>query len=244
MNLWARILFLLRIKTGTTLDRAEDPLEVMTYVHGQQQELLHKVRQGLVEVAVSKRRLEMQVEKLQTRVPQIEEQARRALGLGREDLARIALQRKQTAVRELAGLERQAADVGEEERKLAFAEQQVSARIEELRVRREALSARYTAAEAQVRVNEALSGLSGDTADLGAALARAEEKVELMQARASALDALVGSDLLALPPATSDVVERELNELASRDAVDDELAALKAELQGYEWDTHGPRYAK
>jgi len=244
MSLWSRILLLFRVKTKATLDQAEDPLEVMGYVYGQQQELLHKVRQGLVEVAVSKRRLDQQVEKLQARVPQIEEQARRAVGLGREDLARIALQRKQTAVRELAGLERQAAEVGDEERKLAFAEREVGARIEELRVRKEALSARYTAAEAQVRVNEALSGLSGDAADLGAALARAEEKIEGMQARASALDALVGSDVLALPPGTSDLVERELQELASRDAIEDELVALRAQLQDYEWDTHRPRDAK
>ena len=234
MGLWSRIQLLLRMKAGAALDRAEDPREVLDFAYTQQLELLRKVKQGLVDVATSKRQLEQQAEKLRARVPQLEDQARRALGLEREDLARLALERKQTALAELGGLDGQVAEVAAEERKLTLAEQQLSARIEEFRTRREVVSARYTAAEAQVRVGEALTGVSGELAELSMAIGRAEEKTERLQARASAIDALIDSGALALPglPGGGDAVERELRQLTAAQSVENELAALRAETGG------------
>lgn len=230
MSLWSRILMLLRIKTSATLDRMEDPREVLDYAYDQQQALLRKVRQGLVDVATSKRQLELGVQKLAKRVPATEEQARKALASDREDLARIALQRKQTALQEIESLEMQLEGVAEEETRLTAAEQQLSARIEEFRTRRQAASARYTAAEAQVKIGEAMTGISGELADLSMALGRAEEKTRRMQARASALGSLIEVGSLALPGGEGDVVERELKQLTASQAVDDELDDLKREL--------------
>lgn len=230
MSLWSRFLLLLRIKTSSTLDRMEDPRQVLDYAYDQQQELLRKVRRGLVDVATSKRQLELEVEKLAKRLPQTEEQARKALTNNREDLARIALQRKQTAIQEIESLQEQLIGVEEEEKKLTVAEQQLSVRVEEFRTRRQAASARYTAAEAQVKIGEAMSGISGELADLSMALGRAEEKTSRMQARASALSSLIEVGSLALPGTEGDMVERELKQLTASQAVDDELNDLKREL--------------
>ena len=230
MSLWSRALLILRAKGRAVLDRVEDPREVLGYVDEQQQELLRRVKQGIIEVAISKRQLHQQVEKLEARVPRLEDQARRALTAGRADLTRLALERKQRAVSELEKLGSQVAEVDEEEQRLTLAEQQLVARIEEFRMQRQTMDARYTAAEAQVGVNEALGGVSQDFADLGIALGRAEERIERMQAHASALDALVDSGVLALPAVDGDIVERELREVAGQGAVDEEMAALRAEL--------------
>ena len=230
MGLWSRFALLFRSKTTAALDRAEDPRETFDYAYVQQQELLRKVRQGLVEVATSKAQLEHQTRKLQEGIPRMEDQARRAVGAGREDLARIALQRRQTAVAELQDLEGQVAEVAQEQEKLAATEQALGLRIEEFKSRRSVMSARYTAAEAQVRVNEALTGVSGELAELGMALGRAEEKTERMQARAAALDALMDPGALSLPLGGGDKVERELREIASGQAIEDQLAALKLQL--------------
>src|SRR3972149_8495091 len=117
MSLWSRFLMLLRIKTSDALDQVEDPRQTLDYAYTQQQELLRKVKQGLVEVATSKRQLEQQSQKLQDRVPVLADQAKRAIGAGREDLARIALQRKQTALVELQGVGQQGAQVAGEGKK-------------------------------------------------------------------------------------------------------------------------------
>lgn len=100
MGLLSRILMVFRTKANTAIDRAEDPRELVDYAYSQQQKLLRKTKQGLIEVAASKVRLQRQVSKLQGQVPTIEEQAKKALGLGREDLARLALQRKQSILAE------------------------------------------------------------------------------------------------------------------------------------------------
>lgn len=228
MNLFTRLQVFISSKTNAALDRAEDPRQTLDYAYGRQQELLHKVKRGLIEVATSRRQLELQAKRLRERVPQFEEQARRALAAGREDLARLALQRKQTCLTELAGLERQLAETTEEEGKLTVAQGQFASRVETFRARRETLTARYTAAEAQVRVHEALSGISGESAALGSALERTESKINRMQARATALDALIENGALT-PPDGEDPLERELRDLAAAGAVEDELAQLKAQ---------------
>jgi phage shock protein A len=228
MSLWSQFTTYLRVRVAAVLDRAEDPRETLDYAYAQQQELLVRVKQGVVEVATSKRLLEQQAQKLADRVPQAERQAAQAVAAGREDLARIALQRKQTALAELQSLESRLAEVAQEERRLGQAEQQLAVRVEEFRTHRVTLQARYTAAEAQTRVMEALTGVSKEFADLGLALGRAEERIERMQARAAAIDALIEGGSLTSPISGLDPVELELRKLAASDAVEQELLALRA----------------
>jgi len=230
MGLFSRFQLLLRARASAAMDRAEDPRETLDYAYEQQHELLRKVRLGLVSVATSRRQLDRQTERIRERVPRLEEQATRALAADREDLARLALERRQAALAELRGLEEQAAEVAREEDRLTATEQALAARIEQYRSQRNIISARYTAAEAQVRVNEALTGLSGDLAELGRALGRAEEKTERMQARAAALDAFLDPRALAMPAPGGDDIERELRQADAARAVELELADLKREL--------------
>ena len=229
MGLWARLKLIFSTKASSAMDRAEDPRQVLDYAYTQQQLLLVRLRQGLVEVATSKQQLERQSKKLEARVPQLDDQARRAIGAGRDDLARIALERKRTALAEIEGLTAQIAEVGAEEKRLAGQERSLQVRIEEFRTHRDVVSARYSASEAEVKVKEALSGVSGELAELGMAVGRAEEKADRLQARARALDSL--ADIGALQPvAGGDFVENELNRLTSGAEIDDELERLKAEI--------------
>ena len=229
MSFITQIQMFFKIKTNAALDQLEDPRQTLEYAYTRQQEMLRKVKQGLIEVATSRRQIEYQARKLRERLPQLDDQAGRALAAGREDLARLALQRKQTCLAELTQLEQQAAETAEEERKLTAAEQQFALRVEAFRTRRDSLSARYTAAEAQISINESLSGVSNESTSLGSAIERAESKIERMQARASAIDALIENGAL-IPPGCGDPIERELSEMAAGQAVEQELAALKAKL--------------
>jgi phage shock protein A len=229
MSILAQIQMFFKVRTSAALDAAEDPRQTLEYAYTKQQEMLRQVKQGLIEVATSRRQIEFQAKKLRERLPQLDDQAQRALTAGREDLARMALQRKQTCLTELAQLDQQAGEIAEEERKLTAAERQFSSQVDSFRTRRDSLSARYTAAEAQVHITESLSGLSKDSETLGSSIERAEGKIGRMQARASAIDALMENGALN-PIAGGDAIERELNQLSANQAVDQELAALKAKL--------------
>ncbi len=226
MSLLTQIQMFFKVKTSAALDRLEDPRETLDYAYEQQQATLRKVRQGLIDVATARHQIEAQARKLRERLPVLEDQAKRALDAGREDLARVALQRKQTSLTELTRLDEQAKQVAAEERNLTAAQQQLAGRVEAFRTRRQSLSARYTAAEAQVRVNESLSGVAQESATLGSAIERAEEQIEHMQARATAIDALIENGTLTMPLG-EDAVESELNEMTAQAAVEAELAALK-----------------
>jgi phage shock protein A len=229
MGFLERIKLLFKIRTSAEMDRMEDPREVLDYAVHEQESFLQTVRRGLVDVATAKQQLGQQVKMANARIPKLDDQARQAVVADREDLARMALNRKQTAVYELEGLELQLTEIEDEERKLIIAEQQIADRMTSFRIHREATVARYTAAETQVKIGETLSGVSGELGELSLALGRAEEKTRQMIARASALDALMAGG--SLEPAIlqgEDMVERELRQIAATNAVDQELAALKA----------------
>src|SRR5262249_3092179 len=148
------------------------------------------------------------------------EQARRALDAGRDDLARIALERKHAALIDLASLDEQRLEDAEEERKLSVTQQQVAGRIQQFAIRRASLSAPHTAAEAQVRLNAAPRGVPGELAELSMALGRAEEKTARLKARASAIDALIDGGQIPLAATNGDVVELELQRIESARTID------------------------
>lgn len=228
MGIWTRLKLLFRLKTSATLDQAEDPREVMDYAYNQQAEFLRKVKQGLVEVSTAKHQLERQVLKQRSQIPKLDDQAQRAVEADRDDLARVALQRKQIALAELYGLEQQLAELSKEEERLVLAEQEIAVQISQFRTHKEVMTARYNAAEAQVRLNEALTGVSGDLGELSLALGRAEEKTQHMLARASALDTLIDSGILDAGISGEDFVELELQKISTTNTVEAELAALKS----------------
>jgi phage shock protein A len=210
-------------EVSSTLDRAEDPRTILDYAYNQQQELLMTLRRGLVDVATAKQQLEQESKRLEARIPQLDDQARRAIGAGREDLARVAIERKWLAANEIA-------EVETEKQRLAGQERTLQTRVDQFRTHREVVVARYTAAEAEVRLKESLAGVSGELAELGMAVGRAEEKAERLQARARAIDSLV--DLGSFPQVGGgDFVEAELLRVTVAREIDNELERIKKETQ-------------
>jgi len=229
MGIWSRVRLLLNTEVSSALDQAEDPRQVLDYAYNQQQQLLITLRRGLVDVATSKQQLEHQARRLETRIPQLDDQARRAVEAGRDDLARVALERKRLALSEMEGLTKQIAEVESDKQRLAAQERTLQIRVEQFRTHREVVSARYTAAEAEVRLKESLAGVSGELAELSMAVGRAEEKADRLQARARAIDSLV--DLGSFPPiGGGDFVEAELLRITVSKEIDAELAKIKSEV--------------
>jgi phage shock protein A len=230
VSFFSRLKAIFQAKANTALDQAEDPREMLDYSFEKQTELLTQVRRGVADVATSKKRLQLQGEKLQASVTKLEGQAAEALRAGREDLARTALERKAGVQAQLDGIQAQEQQLQAEQDKLVAAEQKLTTKIESFRVRKETIKAQYTAAEAQTKIGEAFSGISEDMADVGMAMDRAENKVETMQARAGAIDELLESGALDDLSVGGDVVDRELTQIASQSAVEADLARLKGEL--------------
>jgi phage shock protein A len=219
-----------KAKISKLLDRAEDPGEVLDYSYSKQLELLQNVKKGIAEVVTSKKRLQMQQDKLQQSVVKLDTQARQALAAGKEDLARMALERKALAQGELQSLDGQVAELEGQQEKLVASQQQLATKIESFRSQKEVIKAQYSAAEAQVRIGEAATGIGEHMADVGLAVQRAKDKTEQMQARASAIDELTAAGSLEDFTSTGDDIDRQLAQISQGSQVDDELAKMKAEL--------------
>jgi len=225
MGILNRVSILFRAKVMGVVDRAEDPRETLAYACQRQEELLANVRRALVEVTASRHQLAAQIQRIEQRLPQLEDQASRAVAASREDLARQALERRQLADRQLADLRRQLEEVSSEEQKLRLAERRFASAVEAFRARRDLLSARYTAAEAQYEAQRSLAGLSGELTNLGEGIHHAEEKIERMQARAMAIDQLLSDG--ALENLNGDQIEEELRRHTDQQAVAERLEELK-----------------
>src|SRR6186997_1251626 len=218
MSLMKRMSTIFRAKANKALDAAEDPRETLDYSYQKQLELLTKVRRGVADVATSRKRIELQLQGLQGQADKLSEQARKALSMNREDLAREALSRKSGLEQQIADLKVQHANLQGEEEKLTLASQRLQAKVESFRTRKETIKANYTAAEAQTRIGEAVSGIGEEMGDVGMAIQRAEDKTASMQARAGAIDELIASGALDDVTATNsgDDIARELHALSSQ----------------------------
>jgi len=230
-GLMSRASMVIKAKFSKLLDRAEDPGETLDYSYEKQLELLQNVKRGIADVVTAKKRLQLQETQLQDSMVKLDGQARQALGAGREDLARQALERKSGVQQQLQGLDGQVAQLEDQQAKLVASEKQLSAKIEAFRSQKEVIKAQYSAAEAQVRIGEAATGIGEQMADTGLAIQRAQDKTQQMQARAGAMDELIESGTLedfTTPGQTQ--LDRELAQVASQSQVESELARMKSEL--------------
>ncbi len=131
---------------------APDPRTVYADAGERQQVLLTEVQRALANLKEARHRLRTRASLVEAQIPRFEDQARQALRSGREDLARLALQRRQAALAALRELDVQAREIEAEEGKLVIIEQRLMVQVEGIAARRELLEARYSAAEAQVRI--------------------------------------------------------------------------------------------
>ena len=230
MSLFQRAHDIVAAKTNKALDAAEKPDEMLDLSYDQMLEQITRIRRALVDIAASRKQIELQETQLQHSVDHLQDQAKAALAQGREDLAREALSRKAAAQAQIDGMEPQHQQLTEEEQKLETALAELQQKVNTFRTQKEVLKAQYTAASAMSSVDESVAGISTSVSDSGAALARAQDKIDTMQARAGALDELLQSGVLEDVGGGGDDIQKELDEVTSASDVDRELAALKAEL--------------
>jgi len=218
-----------KAKMSKLIDAAEDPRETLDYSYEKQLELLQNVKRGVADVATSKKRLQLQRAKLQQNADTLEKQAREAIRADREDLARLALERKNAIDSQIAALDQEIAGLEAEQQKLVDAERRLSTKVEVFRTRKETIKAQYSAAEAQVKISEV--GLGHQRGDgRHRCLDRAgREQDRGHEGPLAALDELIDQGTLQDFTGRQDDIERELAKIGSKSGVETELSKLKAE---------------
>ena len=153
------------VSLESVLGQPEDPRETLDRSYQRQLETLTKICCGVVDVATSRKRVELQIDSLEQQADRLARQRDEAERAGREDLAEVAAGRAAAIVDQLFDLRRQYLGLTRDEEKLTAASQRLQGKVEAFRTRKETLKATYTAAEASQSVLEAMADLGEETGD-------------------------------------------------------------------------------
>src|SRR5258708_3873602 len=160
MGIFQRAHDIVQAKTNKALDAAEKPDEMLDLSYEKMLEQITQVRRALVDLAASKKQLELQEEQFQHTIDHLQDQAKQSLAANREDLAKEALARKAAAQQQIDQMEPQRQQLDEEETKLTQTLDVLQKRVNDFRTQKETLKAQYTAAKAISTVDESAAGIS------------------------------------------------------------------------------------
>lgn len=230
MSILSRFKAIFQARANEVAEQLEDPKASLDYSLAKLEESRSQISRSLVDVSAAKNRLENQRDQLNAAAQKYEEQAQGAVKADREDLARTALERKQEAESRQTELETNIASLERQVENLKQSQANLERKIALFRSKKEELKAIYDSSKAQLRVREAISGISEDLADVGNTIQRAEARIREMQSRSDAIEGLVAEGVLsdALEPDRDDI-DRELSRIGRDHAVEEELARLKQE---------------
>lgn len=229
MGIFKRASTIIKAKIDKIMNKFEDPRETLDYSYNKQLELLQQVKRNIATVITARKRIELQKNRIEEEIKKLDKQAKDSLKADREDLARLAIERKKQYEIMLEDLSKQIEDAKKEEEKLTETERKLSTKIEAFKLEKEVIKAKYTSAEAEVRVKEAIGGISEEMADVGLAMERAREKTDEMTARSAALDEM--GEIGIINNMEKDEIERELRKARLTTEVDEELERLKKEVE-------------
>ena len=233
-GLTGRMSTVVKAKVSKLLDRAEDPAETLDYSYQKQVEQLQNVKKGIADVVTAKKRLQMQESSLQQSLVKLDTQARQALSPANEELARAALERKNVAQTELQSLDTQVTELEAQQQKLTDSEQNSCAPRSKPSAPRRRSSRRSTPPPRRRCGSPRPQPASASRWPTSGSRCSARSTRPKTCARAPTPSR---SSKRPAPSTTSpssapgeDDIDRQLKQLSSQSAVDDELAKMKGEL--------------
>ncbi len=236
MGLFEHLKLVTRIKSENALQKAEDPAQVFNYSYTKQLEQLQQLRQGLVTIVQNEKHIEMLEAQVEAQQNHLQTQAQQAMQQNREDLARLALQRKESLLAQVAAYKQQIEQLAAQHQKIGTLVQQAEQRVAAFGVQKEMVEAQYQAAQASVHINEVATGLNKESSEMNLAMQRAQEKVLQMQSRADAIDSLLDSGSLGdqglLGGGQATDLDHQLAKMTSEHNVDAELEAMRHQISG------------
>ena len=194
--------------------------------------LLEKLNQALSAVNLAKQQLHSQLLQLRCRAAEVYEEAKNTLAAGREDLARIALRRRQAILSEIETLDKQVLELEKEAGELQIVQQRLATRLEVYKTKQDVLTAYQTAAEVQI-TGDAFNDIVEDSSRLYQALELAEKNRVDMQARVDAISEFeliqngIANGLSKKDIRLGEMTESSLGQIDPK--IEKELEALKRE---------------
>ena len=185
MGILLRLFNLFRANANDMLDKAEDPEKMLQQTLSDFEVQKRKAKQQMTEALALQKRFERDTEKEYKEAEKWEQKAILAVQNEKDHLAKEALTRKKAHTLRAADFEKQLKMHRSNAEALRSSYQTMEDKIDEIKRKKGLLSVKQKQAEAQEQIFLTMEGL-GDTSGAMETIARVEEKVENMQARAEA----------------------------------------------------------
>jgi len=224
MSIFERLFRIGKANVNAAVDKLEDPVKIIDQVLRELDEDVEKVTAAVTSQMAVEKRFERELKEAEELVAKRDSQARQALVAGNEELAREALADKAKQVEKRDKVQESYDRAKATADKLREQLRDLKSRVTDMKDQRSTLIAQAEAAKAQQKINSTMKGVG--TNDVGATFNRMEEKIKKMHDEADAAFELANEDK------SLDQKFDEQLKASKSNAIDDELAALKAELNG------------
>lgn len=219
MGIFSRMSDIINANINAMLDKAEDPQKMIRLIIQEMEDTLVEVRSSSVRVLAERKAAGRRLEQLEAEARAWEGKARLAIGKGRDDLARAALQEKHEIEDEVDAVGRELAATDEHIERLNDEIAKLQAKLNDAKAKKKALFIRSQTVESRIKVRRQVNRDA-----LDGAFARFEHFERRMDNLESQLDAMdLGRE--AAPSLAA-----EIDALAEDEKISAELERLKSEL--------------
>jgi phage shock protein A len=227
VSIFKRISDMVRSNVNDALDKAEDPRKILEQTILDMEGEHKKARQKLLDSMTLVKQTEKQAQTLRTQANDWEQKAMAALKAGNEELARKALQEKQSSETMATEAETGVAQQKQSTEDLKAQIKNLEEKIEDAKRKKDELIQRLNAAEMQKKQAAIVSGTTPNAVNDSSAFDtfnRMVDKIENTEAEAEARKELLGTK--------GPEFDQELSKITKQQSADDALAALKAKMTG------------
>ena len=198
MGIFSRLKTLLSSNVNDAISKAEKPEKMLNQLIIEMQEQLLESKKAVALAIADEKKLEREMLNQEALSQEWEKKAMLAVKSGKDDLAKEALLRKQEYDNTLSGYRKQWESQKESVERLKESLRELQNKIEEAQRKKNLLIARAKRAEAQQKIQNTISSISGNRSAFDA-FDRMAQKVDQMEAQADAakeLEDLSGSSNL------------------------------------------------
>lgn len=217
MGMFSRITDIINANLYSLLEKAENPEKMIRLLILEMEETLVEVRSAAAKNIAEKKALLRQVRNVEGQVASWQEKAELALSKDRDDLARSALQQKNTAQQQLEPMQTELTSLDELLVGIQDDSQRLQDKLSEAKRRQESIIMRQESAEVRLKARETINKKS---------IERSIEKFERYQHKIDDLEAQVE----AYDCTKNQSLESQFSELENEDAIEQELAQMKNKI--------------
>ncbi len=226
MGVIQRFKDIMAANVNAVLDRAEDPEKMIDQYLRNLEEDLGNVKAETASVMAAEKRAKRELDEVLAEADKFLRYAQKAIAAGNDGDAKVFLQQKKIVTEKAKGLQAAYDVAAANAKKMRQMHDKLSNDIAELNAKKAAIKAKMAVAKAQQKMNKLGSSLEG-VADRMSAFDRMEEKANRMLDEANAMAEL---NAYGTEDSIEDLAMKYDLQEEPRSEVDDELAALKAQM--------------